>query len=350
MAGATRRPVLVTGGAGYIGSHTVVELLQDGRPVVVLDNLCNASAESLRRVERITGLPVPFVQGDVRDAALLDDLLKRHDIGAVLHFAGLKAVGESFARPLEYYYNNVTGSQVLLQALARADVRRFVFSSSATVYCDPESVPIREGARTGPTNPYGRSKWFVEMLLADLAQADARWAIGNLRYFNPVGAHPSGLIGEDPSDVPNNLMPFVAQVAVGRRAQLSVFGSDWPTPDGTGVRDYIHVVDLARGHLAALRRVESTPGMFTVNLGTGSGYSVLDMVRAFERASGRAVPHVFAPRRPGDIARCYADPSHAEQLLGWRAQLGVDAMCADAWRWNCRNPDGYRGAEEAGSV
>ncbi len=342
MAGTTRRPVLVTGGAGYIGSHTVVELLQDGRPVVVLDNLCNSSAESLRRVERITGLPVPFVQGDVRDAALLEAILRRHDIGAVLHFAGLKAVGDSVMRPLEYFDNNVTGSQILLQAMQRVDVRQFVFSSSATVYGDPQSVPIREGARTGPTNPYGRSKWFVEMMLDDLARADARWAIGNLRYFNPVGAHPSGLIGEDPNDVPNNLMPFVAQVAVGRRERLSVFGADWPTPDGTGVRDYIHVVDLARGHLAALRRVESASGMFTVNLGTGTGYSVLDMVRAFERASGRSVPYVLAPRRPGDIAQCYADPAYAEQLLGWRARLDVDAMCADAWRWQSGNPDGYR--------
>ena len=342
MAGTTRRPVLVTGGAGYIGSHTVVELLQDGRAVVVLDNLCNSSAESLRRVERITGLPVPFVQGDVRDAALLEAILRRHDIGAVLHFAGLKAVGDSVMRPLEYFDNNVTGSQILLQAMQRVDVRQFVFSSSATVYGDPQSVPIREGARTGPTNPYGRSKWFVEMMLDDLARADARWAIGNLRYFNPVGAHPSGLIGEDPNDVPNNLMPFVAQVAVGRRERLSVFGADWPTPDGTGVRDYIHVVDLARGHLAALRRVESASGMFTVNLGTGTGYSVLDMVRAFERASGRSVPYVLAPRRPGDIAQCYADPAYAEQLLGWRARLDVDAMCADAWRWQSGNPDGYR--------
>ena len=342
MTGRTRQPVLVTGGAGYIGSHTVVELILDGRAVVVLDNLCNASAESLRRVERITGAAIPFVEGDVRDAALVERLLREHAIGSVLHFAGLKAVGESVARPLEYYDNNVGGTQVLLQCLRRAGVRRFVFSSSATVYGDPESVPIREDARTGPTNPYGRSKWFVEMMLADLAQADARWAIGNLRYFNPVGAHPSGLIGEDPNDVPNNLMPFVAQVAVGRRERLNVFGSDWPTPDGTGVRDYIHVVDLARGHLAALRRVESDAGMFTVNLGTGSGYSVLDMVRAFERASGRAVPYVFAPRRPGDIAACYADPRHAEQLLGWRARLGVDAMCADAWRWQRGNPDGYR--------
>ena len=342
MAGTTRRPVLVTGGAGYIGSHTVVELLQDGRPVVVLDNLCNSSAESLRRVERITGLPVPFVQGDVRDAALLESILQRRDIGAVLHFAGLKAVGDSVMRPLDYFDNNVTGSQILLQAMQRVDVRQFVFSSSATVYGDPQSVPIREGARTGPTNPYGRSKWFVEMMLDDLARAHARWAIGNLRYFNPVGAHPSGLIGEDPNDVPNNLMPFVAQVAVGRRERLSVFGADWPTPDGTGVRDYIHVVDLARGHLAALRRVESASGMFTVNLGTGTGYSVLDMVRAFERASGRSVPYVLAPRRPGDIAQCYADPAYAEQLLGWRARLDVDAMCADAWRWQSGNPDGYR--------
>jgi len=340
---AKRRPVLVTGGAGYIGSHTVVELLQAGWPVVVLDNLSNASAESLRRVERITGLPAPLVRGDVRDEALLTDLLARHDFGATLHFAGLKAVGESVARPLEYYDNNVGGTQVLLRCLQRAGVKRFVFSSSATVYGDPQSVPLREDARTGPTNPYGRSKWMVELMLQDLAASDPGWAIGILRYFNPVGAHASGLIGEDPADVPNNLMPFVAQVAVGRRAELSVFGSDWPTRDGTGVRDYIHVVDLARGHVAALGRAGEQAGAFTVNLGTGRGYSVLEMVRAFERASGRPVPYRLVGRRPGDIAECYADPSYARALLGWQAERGIDEMCADAWRWQSSNPQGYRG-------
>jgi UDP-glucose 4-epimerase len=334
--------VLVTGGAGYIGSHTVLELLQAGWPVVVLDNLSNASAEALRRVERITGRPAPLVVGDVRDEALVDDLLARHGVGATLHFAGLKAVGESVAKPLEYYDNNVGGTQVLLRCLQRAGVKRFVFSSSATVYGEPESVPLREDARTGPTNPYGRTKWMVEWMLGDLAAADPGWSVGILRYFNPVGAHESGLIGEDPADVPNNLMPYVAQVAVGRRECLSVFGSDWPTRDGTGVRDYIHVVDLARGHLAALERVFARAGAFTVNLGTGTGCSVLEMVRAFERASGRQVPYRLVGRRPGDIAECYADPTLARELLGWRAERGIDAMCADAWRWQSTNPDGYR--------
>ncbi len=343
MTNDGRRPVLVTGGAGYIGSHTVLELLQAGWPVVVLDNLSNASAEALRRVERIAGRPAPLVVGDVRDEALVGDLIARHGVGATLHFAGLKAVGESVARPLEYYDNNVVGTQVLLRCLQRAGVKRFVFSSSATVYGEPESVPLREDARTGPTNPYGRTKWMVEWVLGDLAAADPGWSIGILRYFNPVGAHESGLIGEDPADVPNNLMPFVAQVAVGRRECLSVFGSDWPTRDGTGVRDYIHVVDLARGHLAALERVYAHPGAFTVNLGTGTGCSVLEMVRAFERASGRQVPYRLVERRPGDIAECYADPTLARELLGWRAERGVDAMCADAWRWQSANPDGYRG-------
>ena len=344
VADDKREPVLVTGGAGYIGSHTVVELLGAGWPVVVLDNLSNASAESLERVERITGRAVPLVRGDVRDEALVTDVLARHRIGAALHFAGLKAVGESVARPLDYYDNNVTGTQVLLRCMQAAGVRRFVFSSSATVYGDPESVPLREDARTGPTNPYGRSKWMVECILNDLAVADPGWSIAILRYFNPVGAHVSGLIGEDPSDVPNNLMPFVAQVAVGRRERLAVFGSDWPTRDGTGVRDYIHVVDLARGHLAALGRVFANAGGFIVNLGTGKGYSVLEMVRAFERASGRRVPYELVGRRPGDIAECYADATLAGELLGWRAELDIDRMCADAWRWQSANPDGYRGA------
>jgi len=345
-----RGPVLVTGGAGYIGSHTVVELVAAGWPVVVLDNLSNASAESVARVRRITGGDVPLVRGDVRDEGLLADLLARHAFTATLHFAGLKAVGESVAQPLAYYDNNVSGTQALLRCLDRAGVRRFVFSSSATVYGDPQSVPLREDAPTGPTNPYGRSKLMVEWILADLAASDPRWATGVLRYFNPVGAHPSGLIGEDPTGVPNNLMPFVAQVAVGRRERLSVFGSDWPTHDGTGVRDYIHVVDLARGHVAALERLVAGPGSFTVNLGTGAGHSVLEMVRAFERASGRSVPFEFVARRPGDVAACYADPSLAQRMLGWRAELGVERMCEDAWRWQSANPDGYRGGRAVDAV
>ena len=341
MASNTRQTVLVTGGAGYIGSHTVIELQNAGHEVVVLDNLINSSAEALKRVERITGKSVPMVKGDIRDASLLADLLKKHRFDSTIHFAGLKAVGESVAKPLEYYDNNVTGTQVLLAALQKAAVKHFVFSSSATVYGDPESVPLRETSRTGATNPYGRSKWMIEFMLADLAIADPDWSIGVLRYFNPVGAHGSGLIGEDPRDIPNNLMPFVAQVAVGRRPHLSVFGSDYPTPDGTGVRDYIHVVDLAKGHLAALAQGRRQKGVFTVNLGTGIGYSVLDMVRAFEKASGRPIPYKISERRPGDIASCYADPGYARQLLGWAAEKGIDEMCADSWRWQSGNPQGY---------
>ena len=336
--------VLVTGGAGYIGSHTVVQLIEAGHQVVVLDNLSNASAESLARIERITGERPCFVEGDIRDEHLLRAMLKAHAFDATIHFAGLKAVGESVAQPLAYYDNNVAGTANLLRCLAEAEVRRFVFSSSATVYGDPASVPIREDAPTGPTNPYGRTKWMIEFMLRDLALADPRWSIGILRYFNPVGAHPSGLIGEDPRGIPNNLMPFVSQVAVGRRETLSVYGGDWPTPDGTGVRDYIHVEDLARGHLAALAHAARTQGEFTVNLGTGNGYSVLDMVRAFEEASGRKVPYRIVARRPGDIATCYADPAHARALLGWQAELGIARMCEDGWRWQSSNPQGYAAA------
>jgi UDP-glucose 4-epimerase len=335
--------ILVTGGAGYIGSHTVVELLVAGHEVVVLDNLSNGSREALARVERITGRPAPLVEGDLRDGALVTRMLAEHRFDATIHFAGLKAVGESVQAPLEYYDNNVAGTVTLLRALDAAGVRRLVFSSSATVYGDPDRVPIDEEARTGPTNPYGRTKWMIEFILADLARADARWSVANLRYFNPVGAHASGLIGEDPDGVPNNLMPFVAQVAIGRRERLSVFGGDWPTPDGTGVRDYIHVVDLAQGHVAALRRLLEAPGALNVNLGTGRGYSVLEMVAAFERASGRKVPYEVVGRRAGDIATCYADPARAEQLLGWRATRGIDEMCADAWRWQQANPSGFSG-------
>jgi UDP-glucose 4-epimerase len=344
MSALSPRRILVTGGAGYIGSHTVVELLNAGHSVSVIDDLSNSSPESLKRVERITGRAVPLLVGDIRDTGLLRGLLARERFDAVIHFAGLKAVGESVAQPLRYYDVNIAGSLNLLRCLGEAGVKRIVFSSSATVYGDPAKVPIDESAPTGPTNPYGRTKWMVEHLLNDLAASDPQWAIGILRYFNPVGAHPSGLIGEDPRGIPNNLLPFVSQVAVGRLERLSVFGADWPTPDGTGVRDYIHVVDLARGHLAALDRVAATSGAFTVNLGTGTGYSVLEMVRAFERASGRAVPYRIVERRPGDIAACWADPSGAARLLGWRAELGLDRMCADAWRWQSGNPAGYAAA------
>lgn len=335
--------ILVTGGSGYIGSHTCVELLRAGYDVVVVDNLSNASAESLQRVKKITGREPAFVQGDIRDRALLDKLFAEHDFGAVLHFAGLKAVGESVARPLAYYDNNVYGSLVLLQAMAAAGVFRFVFSSSATVYGEPEQMPISESCPLGvPTNPYGRSKLMIEQMLADLARSDDRWQVGVLRYFNPVGAHESGLIGEDPNDIPNNLLPYISQVAIGKLAQLSVFGNDYPTPDGTGVRDYIHVVDLAAGHLAALDFIRKRSGVHVWNLGTGKGYSVLEMVAAFERASGQPVPYQVVDRRPGDIAICYADPSKAREELGWEAKRGLEQMMTDAWRWQSMNPDGYR--------
>ena len=333
--------ILVTGGAGYIGSHTVVQLLEAGFDAVILDNLSNSSAQVVDRIAELTGRRVPLVQGDINDAPLLRELLAEHRFDATIHFAGLKSVGESVADPLAYYRNNVNGTVTLLQCLAEADVRRFVFSSSATVYGDPQSVPIREDAPTAPTNPYGNTKWLIEHILADLAASDPRWAIGVLRYFNPVGAHRSGRIGENPRGVPNNLMPFVTQVAVGKRERLSVFGSDYPTPDGTGVRDYIHVVDLALGHLAALRRVDRADGIWTVNLGTGQGYSVLDIVKAFEAASGRDIPYQLVARRPGDVAQCYADPACAARELDWKATRGLEEMCADSWRWQSLNPDGY---------
>lgn len=334
--------VLVTGGAGYIGSHTCVEMLAAGMEPVVVDNLCNSKEEALRRVERITGRSVAFYQVDIRDKAALAEIFARHGVSAVVHFAGLKAVGESVAQPLRYYDNNVAGTVTLCEAMAQAGVKRIVFSSSATVYGDPHAVPIREDFPVGATtNPYGRSKFMIEEILRDLQVSDPEWRIALLRYFNPVGAHDSGLIGEDPNDIPNNLMPYIAQVAVGRRPYLNVFGNDYPTPDGTGVRDYIHVVDLARGHVAALRYLDENGGVATVNLGTGKGYSVLDMVRAFSAASGREVPYRIAPRRPGDVACCYADPTLAERLFGWRATRGVEEMCADAWRWQSMNPQGY---------
>jgi len=335
--------ILVTGGAGYIGTHTLVELYAAGAEVVVLDNLCNSSAVALERVEAITGKPMTFVHGDVREASLLKKLFTDHLITAVVHFAGLKAVGESVAQPLKYYDNNFYGSQVLLAAMAEAGVFNLVFSSSATVYGDPAEMPISENCPVGrPTNPYGRSKLMVEDMLRDLAISDPRWNVAILRYFNPVGAHASGNIGEDPHGIPNNLLPFISQVAVGKRPQLSVFGADYPTHDGTGVRDYIHVVDLAQGHVAALEYLQAHTGAFTWNLGTGHGYSVLDMVKAFEAASGVQVPYSVVDRRAGDIAVCYSNPLKAQAELNWKATRGLPEMMVDAWRWQKNNPDGYR--------
>lgn len=326
--------ILVTGGAGFIGSHTCVALAAAGMPFLVLDNLCNSRRSVLERVQRITGAPVPFVEGDIRDAGLLQRVLEHHPIDAVIHFAGLKAVGESVREPLRYYDNNVAGTVNVLRAMQAAKVRTMVFSSSATVYGEPASVPIREDAPVSAQNPYGASKLMMEQVLADVDTAEpGQWRIARLRYFNPVGAHESGLIGEDPRDVPNNLLPYVAQVAVGARERLSVYGGDYPTPDGTGVRDYIHVCDLAEGHVAALRYLRSHTGVLTVNLGTGKPVSVLEMVRAFERASGRSVPYQVVERRPGDVAQCWADPALAGRLLGWHAHHGLERMCEDAWRW-----------------
>ncbi len=343
--------VLVTGGAGYIGSHTCLELLQAGHSVTVLDNFSNSHPESLKRVQSLSGRALTFVQGDIRDADLLRRLLDSGVSGkpafdAVVHFAGLKSVGESVQQPLAYFDNNVSGTVCLLRAMAEASVKTLVFSSSATVYGDPASVPISEEFPRSATNPYGRSKLIIEDMLEDLYRSDPAWRIARLRYFNPVGAHASGMIGEDPSGAPNNLMPYVSQVAIGQRECLQVFGGDYPTPDGTGVRDYIHVVDLATGHLAALRTLWQADGhigrMLTVNLGTGVGVSVLDLVKAFERASGRAVPLRIVARRTGDVAACYANPSLAKALLGWQAQRNMTDMCVDAWRWQSQNPQGYR--------
>jgi len=333
--------IFVTGGAGYIGSHTCVELLSAGHAVTVFDNFSNSSPEALRRVERITGKSLTCIEGDILDAAALQAALKACQPKAVIHFAGLKAVGESVAQPLLYYDNNVVGTLRLLQAMQDCNVKTLVFSSSATVYGDPQRLPLTEDHPLSATNPYGQTKLSIEHMLRDVQQSDPAWRIAILRYFNPVGAHASGLIGEDPQGVPNNLLPFVAQVAVGRRDALNVWGNDYPTPDGTGVRDYIHVVDLALGHLAALQALATQPGGLTVNLGTGTGYSVLDMVHAFEAASGRAVPYRICPRRSGDVAACYADPTLAHQLLGWRAERDLAAMCRDAWNWQHQNPTGY---------
>lgn len=337
----SEKMILVTGGCGYIGSHTVVELLNDGAELVIVDNLSNSKLAVLDRIERIAGRRPVFVQADIRDREAMRGVFSRFAISDVIHFAGLKAVGESVAKPLYYYDNNVQGSLVLFETMAEFGVKRLVFSSSATVYGDPHAVPISEDFPLQATNPYGRSKLMIEEILRDLAVADPEWRVALLRYFNPVGAHLSGLIGEDPNGIPNNLMPFIAQVAVGKRAELSVFGGDYPTPDGTGVRDYIHVVDLALGHLAALSALERQAGVLTVNLGTGQGYSVLDMIKAFEQGSGKAVPFRIVERRAGDVAACYAAPERAFEVLGWRAERGVDAMCADTWRWQSSNPAGY---------
>jgi UDP-glucose 4-epimerase len=334
--------ILVTGGAGYIGSHTVLQLLETDHQVIVLDNLCNASSESLNRVEALTGKKTILVEGDIRDRTILELLFSKHKIDSVIHFAGLKSVGESVEKPLKYYDNNVYGTLTLCEAMQAHGVRNLVFSSSATVYGDPTELPLREDMPTGkPTNPYGQSKLMVELVLRDLYQSDNSWNIALLRYFNPAGAHPSGRIGEDPNGIPKNLMPFITQVATGTREFLSIFGDDYDTPDGTGVRDYIHVQDLAAGHLKALERLKQDVGLVTYNLGTGVGYSVLDMVKEFEKQSGKAIPYKIAPRREGDVAACYAEPSLAVTELKWKAELGLAEMCRDAWNWQSSNPHGY---------
>ena len=334
--------VLVTGGAGYIGSHTVVQLLGKNYEVVIFDNLSNSQPAVLSRIHSITGKKPIFVKGDIRDRVSLRALFDGYRIDAVIHFAGLKAVGESVARPMHYYENNVVGSLNLFNEMTRAGVKRLVFSSSATVYGDPKTVPIRENSQLQPANPYGRSKLIIEDILRDIGSSDPGWQIAILRYFNPVGAHISGLIGEDPCGTPNNLLPLIAQVATGKRERLSILGNDYPTPDGTGVRDYIHVEDLARAHLLALKKLQDKTSPLTFNLGTGQGYSVLDIVNAFEKASGKAIPFEMVARRPGDVAISFADPSLAKQLLGWTANFGVDRMCQDVWRWQSMNPNGYQ--------
>ncbi|CAM3930132.1 UDP-glucose 4-epimerase [Vibrio aerogenes CECT 7868] len=335
--------ILVTGGLGYIGSHTCVQLIEAGMTPVVVDNLCNSDPEVLNRIEHLTGAKVAFCQGDIRDEAFLDSVFSNHNIQSVIHFAGLKAVGESVEQPLAYYDNNVNGSLVLARSMHKAGVKSLIFSSSATVYGDPETVPLTEDAPTGATtNPYGRSKYMVEQCLTDLFKAAPDWSITLLRYFNPVGAHPSGTMGEDPQGIPNNLMPFIAQVAVGRRDKLSVFGDDYPTPDGTGVRDYIHVMDLADGHIAALKTVGEQAGLHIYNLGTGQGSSVLDMVKAFSLACGHSVAYEICPRRSGDIAACWASTEKAEKELGWKASRSVEEMTSDTWRWQSGNPNGYQ--------
>lgn len=335
------KTILVTGGAGYIGSHTLIELIANNFNVVVIDNLANSSAESLRRVEAIAGSEIPFVQADVRDRAALDEIFTTYTIDAVIHFAGLKAVGESVAKPLEYYDNNLSSTLVLLNAMRRHSVKQLVFSSSATVYGTPSDLPLRETSPVGSglTNPYGKTKYMIEEILRDYCAAHPDFEAAILRYFNPIGAHESGRIGEDPNGIPNNLLPYVAQVAVGKLEKVGVFGDDYDTPDGTGVRDYIHVVDLARGHVAALQHM--VPGANVYNLGTGRGVSVLEIIKAFSRACGRDLPYEIKPRRAGDIAACYADCSKAERELGWRAELSIEDACRDSWRWQSQNPNGY---------
>ncbi|UPQ89866.1 UDP-glucose 4-epimerase GalE [Vibrio sinaloensis] len=337
--------VLVTGGMGYIGSHTCIQMLAAGMTPVIFDNLYNSKPTVLARIEKVTGERLKFIEGDIRDKALLVDVLKSNNIQAVIHFAGLKAVGESVEKPLQYYDNNVNGSLVLVAAMQEVGVKSLVFSSSATVYGDPASVPITEDFPTSATNPYGRSKLMVEVCLADFQAANPDWSITLLRYFNPVGSHPSGDLGEDPQGIPNNLMPFVSQVAVGRRDYLSVFGNDYPTIDGTGVRDYIHVMDLADGHIAALEKVGNKSGLHIYNLGTGNGSSVLEMVKAFEAASGKTIPYQIAARRPGDIAECWANPQKAQNELGWKATRSLEQMTEDTWRWQSQNPQGYPDSE-----
>ena len=335
--------ILVTGGAGYIGSHTLIELYKAGHSAVVVDNLCNSSSESLRRVARIIGQEIPFHQVDIRDRDGLDRVLDEHsDIECCIHFAGLKAVGESVAKPLEYYENNISGTLVLLESMRSHGVKNIIFSSSATVYGNPAMIPITEECPKGQcTNPYGQTKSMLEQVLTDMQKADPEWNVVLLRYFNPIGAHESGMIGENPNGIPNNLMPYVTQVAVGKRQELGVFGNDYDTPDGTGVRDYIHVVDLARGHVCALGAIERGCGLAVYNLGTGKGYSVLDIVNTFQKVNGVKVPYSIRPRRPGDIATCYSDPSKAFRELGWKAQFGIEEMCRDSWNWQKNNPEGF---------
>ncbi len=335
------KKILLTGGAGYIGSHTCLEILNAGYEVVVVDNLSNSSQEPLRRIEMLTGKSVAFYQADILDTSALRTIFSEHELSGVIHFAGLKAVGESVDKPLAYYMNNVCGTINLCQVMREYGVFDIVFSSSATVYGDPASLPIREDFPLSAANPYGRSKLVIEEILRDLRSSDGRWNVALLRYFNPVGAHQSGALGEDPTGTPNNLMPFIAQVASGKLDKLSVFGGDYPTQDGTGVRDYIHVVDLSNGHLKALEYMKNEPGVSVFNLGTGQGYSVLEMISAFQHASGKKIPYEVVKRRPGDIAVCYSDPSLAEIKLGWKARLGLEEMCADTWRWQKNNPCGY---------
>jgi len=333
--------ILVTGGAGYIGSHTCVELIEAGHDVVIIDNLSNSKKIAVDRVEKIVGKSIDFYEADVRDAKALADIFDAHKIDAVIHFAALKAVGESVAKPIEYYTNNLVSTLTLLGVMREKGCKNIVFSSSATVYGDPHTVPITEDFPLSTTNPYGATKLMIEDMLRDVFKSDNSWNIAILRYFNPVGAHKSGTIGEDPSGIPNNLTPYITQVAMGKREILSVFGNDYPTPDGTGVRDYIHVVDLAKGHVKAIEKLAQNPGIITVNLGTGRGYSVLELHAAFEKASGKKIPYKIVDRRPGDIAACYADPAKAYEVLGWKAEKTVEEMCADSWRWQSQNPNGY---------